>query len=63
MSNGNCPNCGTCLCTGHTLTRSLDGTICCTNCLKKANDEVREYLALNPGMTIDTLKRLKKLNR
>jgi hypothetical protein len=32
---GNCKNCGTCTCTGVTLTVASNGQPCCTKCLAK----------------------------
>ena len=57
MSNGNnCPNCGTCLCTGAVLLKAADDRVCCSSCVANYNKELELILKSQPTVSLRSLK-------
>lgn len=52
----NCPNCNTCFCTGASLMRAKDDRLCCSKCIALVNQEINQWLLVNPTKTIRDLK-------
>ena len=40
MAGSNCPNCGSCPCTGSYPVKAKDGTQCCSKCVNAYNNHL-----------------------